>query len=192
MAQPVDPVDLVKQRMRRSLTSSSLDDLVKAKKKGRKSFLLYDYSGSMDEPVGGSHTGSLTRKIDALRSIDKTLTDSGVNILRIGFGESVGFIQQIPKPAGMTPLHKAIQFAAVEQAEHLIVVSDGAPDSEQLAMEEAIRFGGPIDVFYVGPPGQRGEDFLNELCNATGGSYAPADLADQKQLTSGIRGLLGA
>src|SRR4051812_3831957 len=91
---------LIKQRMAASLQKSSLDDLIKARKQARKSFLLYDYSGSMDEPVGSDYA-SLTRKIDALRGIDKSLADQGVNIPRVGFGENVGFIDTIPEPSGM-------------------------------------------------------------------------------------------
>lgn len=183
--------DLTKTRLRESLQKgTSLDDLIKAKKKSRMSFLLYDTSSSMDDPVGDHKQ---TRKIDALRAIDKSLSDQGVHIPRIHFGNEVAFITgAIPEPFGGTPLNRGIDFAAVERAEHIIIVSDGAPDSEPLAMAAAVKFGGTIDVFYVGPPGERGEQFLAELCLATGGSFAPADLAEQRQITSGIKGLLGA
>lgn len=182
------------------LTSGSLADIVKAQQIEEETFILLDYSSSMDENCSGSWDSDGDRKIDALRRVANDLK-SEVNCRHIGFGgypsmdhNAVRFLdhEPIPEPEGGTPLAFAIRFAKGNGGKHLVVVSDGAPDNEHDAMTAAKEFGGPIDVFYVGPRNASGERFLKELANATKGSCSVTSLKNTKEITAGIRGLLSA
>ena len=178
--------ELLKVKENLALTTGSLSDLIQQRKTRRVTMLLVDYSVSM----GGLTEDRGQRKIDALRMIAKQLKRDFPRCLQIGFGYRVGFIESVPEPAGTTPLHKAIAFAAKHKAGHLIVISDGRPDDPQRALAEATAFGGPIDVFYVGPHPDAGEDFLRRLSLASGGQFASTTLAAPKALETRIRGCL--
>lgn len=180
--------DLARQRVEGSLQAGSLAQLVKEREQERGTFLLLDCSGSMDHRT---EPGSQTRKIDALRRLVRDLREQGVRCPLVAFRDyKAYFVEAIPEPDGSTPLAEAIAFSRAERGQHLIVISDGAPDSEPKALAEARLFGGPIDVFYVGPPGTRGETFLRELAAASGGRSQTVSLSQTKQLTTAIRGLL--
>jgi hypothetical protein len=165
----------------------SLDDLIAART--RRSLLLVDCSASMGGLVDGSE-----RKIDALRKVVATLTATHpVPVAAFGVPGGVRLVEVVPEPSGMTPLHRAIAYGREQGANHLVVVTDGQPDSEPAAFEEAALFGGPIDVFYIGRGADRGAEFCRELARRTGGSCGLTDLTaeGQKQLTGKIVGLLG-
>ena len=181
--------ELLKVKESLTLTKGSLLDVIKQRQAQRTTMLLIDYSGSMDSPA---EQGSNTRKIDALRGIAQQLKQDLPQLPQIGFGRRVGFIETVPEPDGMTPLTEGMEFAQQHHAGHLIVVSDGMPDDPQGALAVARTFGGPIDVFYVGPRPSEGEDFLRQLSQASGGQFASTTLAQPKQLETRIRGLLGA
>jgi hypothetical protein len=177
-------------RLNKSLGKSSLRDLAKA---ARRSMLLADCSGSMDDPIraGG-------RKIDALRTVVAGLRDTHpVPVAAFGLDSVPGSVrlldegQQLPEPSGLTPLHRAIDFGRAQGASHLVVVTDGQPDSEDAAFAAADLFGGPIDVFYVGDGDDRGARFAQLLAQRTGGTANLADLGKPKELKAGIAGLLG-
>jgi hypothetical protein len=177
-------------RLARTTEKSSLDDLVAAKTK--RSLIAADVSSSMED---GCADGK--RKIDNLRVVLEQLqTTHPVPVCVFGLhGGQIELVERIPEPQGMTPLHKAIDFARVQEANHLVVLTDGVPDSRTAAFEAAARFGHPIDVFFIGNEGGRGADFCRELAKCTGGQFGITDLAGtahQKQLTSAIAGLLGS
>jgi len=178
----------VTDQLSKTTRRSSLDELVAAKTK--RSLLLLDVSGSMDGLVEGT-----ARKIDKLRQVVDTLLQTHpVPMAAFGIGghSGVELVERIPEPGGLTPLHKAIRFGRVQEANHLVVVTDGEPDSKDAAFEEARLFGGPIDVFFVGVPGQPGAAFCAELARRTGGACGVTDLTGEpKQLAAGIAGLLG-
>lgn len=187
----------VTEQLAKTTQRSSLDELVAAKTK--RSLLLVDCSGSMDQRVN-EHTTSEgrwggERKIDKLRKVVDTLRQTHpVPVAAFGIGHSgVELVESIPEPQGMTPLHKAIHFGRVQEANHLVVVTDGEPDSESMALEAAQQFGGPIDVFFIGDEGSRGAAFCARLAKLTGGSCGVTDLTGEpKKLAAGIAGLLGA
>jgi len=165
----------------------SLRDLVK-KADADGALLLVDCSGSM-----GSVLATGERAIDALRQVvaDVRLT---VAVPAAAFGLRDGqtrYVDEIPDPCGGTPLHQAIEFGRLEQKSHLVVISDGMPDSPSEAMVQAKLFKGKIDAIYVGDDGGPGAAFMAELAKSTGGSGTVKDLTDQKQLTTHIKGLLG-
>jgi hypothetical protein len=177
----------VTDQLSKTTKRSSLDELVAAKTK--RSLLLLDVSGSMDGLVEGT-----ARKIDKLRNVVDTLLQTHpVPMAAFGIsGSGVELVERIPEPSGLTPLHKAIAFGRVQEANHLVVVTDGEPDSKEAAFEEARKFGGPIDVFFVGVAGAPGAAFCAELARRTGGSCGVTDLTGEpKKLAAGIAGLLG-
>jgi hypothetical protein len=187
--------DLVKSstsldQLNKSLTKGSLADLVKART--RRSLLLVDCSGSMSDRIRSGE-----RKIDALRATVKTLREThpvpvvAFGLSRYSSERPVALIDTVPEPAGQTPLHLGIDFGAREGATHLVVVTDGLPDSEALALDAARRFGGPIDVFYIGDGDDRGAYFAQMLASETGGSVNLTDLGQPKQLARHIAGFLG-
>lgn len=160
----------------------------------RSSAILIDCSGSMG---GRITTGQ--RKIDVLRDVVRDIRNENPVPL-VAFGLKLGFhadpdvklVDDVPDPAGDTPVHLAIDFATDNNVGHAVLVTDGIADSTSLAYEAARRFGGVIDVFYVGNGGDRGAAFAQELARMTGGTCNLTDLKDKKQLKSGIKGLLAA
>jgi len=175
-------------RLQKTTERSTLDDFVNAHT--RRSLLLVDCSSSM-----GSHIASGERRIDKLRTIVTQLrTTHPVPVAAFGLrgGHGVELVEVIPEPSGMTPLHKAIAYGREQGANHLVVVTDGCPDSEKLAYEEAAAFHGPIDVFFIGDPHEPGARFCAELARRTGGQCGVTDLlGEPKQLAGTIAGLLG-
>ncbi len=182
-----------------TLSVGSLASLVQRKKSARSTFLLLDCSGSMAEPAGdGGRFAGGTSKIAALRGIVQGLKADGVVAPMVGFGlddyknGGVGFVESVPKAFGATPLAYAIDFASAHDAGHLVIISDGLPDSPQDALDAARRFAGPIDVFYVGPRPSPGETFLQNLARVSGGQCQSLTLSQPKAITDGLRKLLAA
>lgn len=180
---------LVRTQLESSLELSSLKSLAR---EAEVVMLLIDTSGSMSSPVD-RWGAEPKRRIDALREVVAIIKSQGhVPMIAFGgaYGEDVRFVDDVPEPAGGTPLHLAIPLAKQFGATRLVVVSDGMPDLTQQSMDEARMFGGRIDVAFVGTVGEGGDLFLNELARATGGTQFNGSLGDPKQLSSGIIGLL--
>jgi hypothetical protein len=68
----------------------------------------------------------------------------------------------------------------------IILISDGDPNNKQSTLAAARKFTNRIDTIYVGPEGGRGNKFLAQLANESGGIAATADrvkeLAETAQL----------
>jgi Mg-chelatase subunit ChlD len=174
-------------RLNRSMAKTSLDDLVAAKTK--RSLLLVDCSGSM-----GAHIMTGGRRIDALRKIVAGLLETHpVPVAAFGLRGShpVDLVDVVPEPAGSTPMDLAIDYGRTEGATHLVVVTDGEPNSVDLALDAARRFGGPIDCFYVGDGNDFGLRFCQQLAKLTGGTANLSDLGKPKELAGQIRLLIG-
>jgi Mg-chelatase subunit ChlD len=186
MSTEIATVKTALDRLNASTGKSSLDALVKART--RRSLMLVDCSGSMSDLT---KTGE--RKIDALRKVVTELrTTHPVPMAAFGSrGRHVELVETIPEPSGMTPLDDAINFGREQGANHLLVITDGQPDSESRALDAAIAFGGVIDVFYIGDGHDSGSRFSAELAKRTGGSVNLTDLVEQKALAGKIAGLLG-
>ena len=177
-------------RLNRSLEKSSLDDLVKART--QRALLLVDCSDSMGIRV---RTGE--RRIEALRKVVTTLRETH-SVPMAAFGlrgaEPVAVVDSVPEPQGGTPLDLAIEFGTEQGATKLVIVTDGEPNSEEAALDAARRFGGPIDVFYIGNGNDRGFRFCKELAETTGGTCGLSDLGiggGQKELAGKIRLAIG-
>ena len=149
-----------------------------------KSFLLLDCSGSM-----GEHCEPGRPKITALREIVTSLRDGGLVFTQVVFpGNSYGAEMStiIHDPMGSTPLHAALEVANLEDAKHVVVISDGMPDDESMVKHcanELKRKGVKIDVFYVGPYPHEGERFLKSLATMTGGKFQATTLTTAQKLT---------
>jgi len=175
-------------KLEKSMSKSSLDEFVQS---ARRSLLIVDCSGSMGECIRSGGT-----KIQALRKVVASLRETHpVPVAAFGHRtrgrDVVEVVDTIPEPAGGTPLHEAIRFGRVNEANHLVVVTDGCADSESHAFAEARAFGGPIDVFYIGDGNDRGARFAQELAQMTGGTANLTDLGKPKELSGKIALLLG-
>ena len=62
-----------------------------------------------------------------------------------------------------------------------VVISDGAPDSESMALAEARKFTEKIDTVFIGREGSDGRDFLRDLAKASGGQSIESAAENIKQ-----------
>ena len=134
-------------------------------------FIGCDASGSMNE----STETQGERRIDALKGIVYGLRSQHHNFRIIIFESNVYEADVIPEPTGGTNMAALFDYAREQGAKHLIVVSDGCPDSASHALAAARKLVDSgckrIDVFYVGPKGayaQGAQDFMQSLAKLTG------------------------
>ncbi len=172
-------------KLESSLELSSLKQMAREEERV---FLLLDTSGSMDREMA-----NLKKRIAGLREVVSDIKAQG-HVPMIAFGgpydAMVRFVDEVPEPAGGTPLHAAIPFAKSYGATRLVVISDGEPDLRDESMIQAKAFGGRIDVVFVGDPGEPGSFFLDELAKASGGKRFEGDLGEAKKLAGTVIGLL--
>lgn len=149
---------------------------------GAESALLLDISGSMRDSIGPNQT-----KYDELCKLAADFTD----VRRFEFNHHCREIS--PKDAigyacGGTNLGGAFFTMKTAQVKHVVLITDGKPDSEQTALEHAK--GLRIDIFYVGP--DPAPEFLRILAQKSGGTYGKATLEARTALTGAVRKLLSA
>lgn len=153
-------------------------------------FVLADVSGSMAEMAG-----NYTSKIELLK---KALSDSSLDwstqqlVVFGSFPEKISHPSLLPHPAGGTALHTALDFIAPSQPIHILVISDGQPNSRDAALKAADAISGKIDVIYIGPDDDfEAIRFMYELAGRTGGRVVVNDLRKiPKQLPATIQKLL--
>ncbi len=173
-------------------SNASLADRIKQQKHATGTFLLLDCSGSMSDEIAPNE-----RAIDKLRKVAHDLRRDAPTLRQVIFpahddsDAALEIQSDIPEPRGMTPLAQAITYSAQRGAVHLIIVSDGMPNSGPDALDAAAHARCKIDVCYVGRPDGAGEAFLRELAAKHGGSCNTVNLAT-KALETKIRGLLSA
>jgi len=149
--------------------------------------IVADVSGSMADLAWGGK-----RKIEVLR---EALAGAPPARL-IAFSSSPSEIAssaELPEPGGGTAMHRALDAASAIRPERTLVISDGQPDDEGLALASAERLSGAIDVLYIGPDGDYAAiAFMRALARAGAGRYASHDLrrAGAMLLGQTIRGLL--
>jgi len=171
--------------LNKSLAKNDLDDLLRG---ARRSLLLVDCSGSMNERIKSG-----ARKIEQLRETVTTMrqTNSFPMAAFGAYGADVQVVDVVPEACGQTPLDRAIQFGQHEGATHLVVVTDGQPDDARAALAAGREFGNPIDVIYIGDGNDEGSRFAAELARITGGSCSLTDLGKPKELAGKICLMLG-
>lgn len=156
----------------------------------RQSALAVDVSYSMNDTMTSGE-----RRIDSMRTVVGMLMQTNpIPVAEFGLNgfEKVRWVREhISEPTGDTPMGEAIRFLKAEGATHVILVSDGIPSDEDDALKAAKAFGGVIDTFFIGDPGDAGAKFMRKVARITGGTSNTTDLSDLLQLTTRIRGLLG-
>lgn len=93
-------------------------------------------------------------------------------------------------PRGSTNMGYSISFCVQQGYKHIILVTDGHPDSQDEVFQ-AIQNVERLDIIYAGP--QPAPEFLRDLANRTSNvSYSDCSFKMPKQLTQKIAGLIGA
>jgi len=175
----------VLDKIKSGVPLSRLEKEMAKREQAHKVVLLLDTSGSMSSQADSPGE----RRIDALRGVVASLQQQSVPYKQLVFNTDCAWSDIIPEPTGGTNLSGALEFVEKISPQHLIVVSDGEPDSQEATLAIAKRLGCKIDVFYVGPKGSPGEAFLKQLAKSTGGS---AETVSFKELTAKIAGILAA
>ena len=181
------------QQLTKTSALRSLKDLVRVKT-AETTFLLLDCSGSMHAQMRNGK-----RRIDGLREVVRDVQAKRPTQM-IAFGPfttgptgdyaQVGFVTDVPEPHGGTPLHLALDLAAAKGAGRVVVISDGWPNQREASLEAARRFGGRVDVVFVGDPNDPGQLFLEEVAKLTGGTKFEGDLSEVKEIAGVVAGLL--
>jgi Mg-chelatase subunit ChlD len=152
--------------------------------------VLADVSGSMGDADAGSE-----RRVTRISLLKKALEDLPPGVRKIAFSDDPREVKSVSElhPDGSTNLARAINLAATFKPVRTVIISDGEPDSEPLAVEAAAKLTGIIDVVYCGSPtNKHAREFLESLARAgMGGYYETGDkLEIEKQLPAVIKGLL--
>ncbi len=128
---------------------------------GHTKVLLLDCSDSMGGYVNSG------RKIDILRGAIGALTLDEWRIYAFNSATQLILPNQIPEPWGGTDLGEALRFISAEDTVETLVVSDGAPDSEDDALSAAGLVKGVISTLFIGNDSDhRAKDFLRRLASA--------------------------
>jgi len=145
--------------------------------------LVIDISGSMGDRINNEQT-----KWSVMNNIIK---DIG-GYRRFAFSEECKELdreQNLPRPYAGTRMDRAFLKIKENNIKSIILVTDGMPDSQELALDAAK--GLSIDVIYIGP--QPVPDFLKKLTSLNNGVFANIDLLSAggiRVLENKIKGLL--
>lgn len=152
----------------KSLTEkmSDLKTKVANMKKFSNHVILCDVSGSMDAPIEGN-----TKAIDVVQSTIDNF--KGAKIFEFSNGILFKKDGILNRPNGNTNMGGAFKsLKEVNGIKEIILLTDGAPDSEAYALNEAK--GLKINIIYIGP--QPTPLFLIKLAKATGGKFEDVEL----------------
>lgn len=185
---------LVKSQNTLSKTQNMLDKLkgikLEKEEKRRKeqkkdTVFLLDVSGSMSEYIKEG-----MRKIDSLRLQIQDYPE----YRKISFSANI-WENTIPEPQTNTDM--ALGFRHIKtllpKPTIVVLVSDGLPDSQDEAIQEAISLKIPINIAYIGKKEESGESFMKKLASITGGrefTLEPTSPQFNKQLKQAIAGLI--
>ncbi len=158
--------------------------------------VLADCSGSMWDLTGFRGMSKYQHLEVALKDVVRAFPA----IRLVAFNSTARVISdpsQLPKPSGGTDLTGALKLAAGWKPRKTIIISDGVPDDESSAFDEARRMTGAIDTIYCGPDQHEACAFLQSLSKECGGvSHVWTGTSEiggnqPKELGCVIRGLLG-
>jgi hypothetical protein len=178
-------------RQLQSTANRSLAELAaERQREQRNSIILIDTSLSMNGPT----TKGSTRIVE-LGKVLATLRKRHPDVPVVAFCGAPNFgtgdyparvlDNELPTPASSTPLGRAIGFCASLGAHHIVLISDGEPNSRDEAFDTAAKWGGQIDTFFVGRKTDDGADFLKELARRTGGKSNVSDLGTGQKALAG-------
>jgi len=149
-------------------------------------FLLCDISSSMLEPAAGGK-----QKFNLLEEALEGLKNSSLRVVYFSSSCREGTLDRVPYPGGGTALHLALAYAGKFRPKRTVIISDGHPDNQNLALQEADSMTGTIDVLYCGPETDtEGIAFLQALTTRTGGRTVTCDLVKQSSLAAPLTKLL--
>jgi hypothetical protein len=155
--------------------------------------MLIDTSGSMGELCQG--TGR-KRRIDILK--DAILHGRGSANASIGWQDyqlicfntlvnPIQDVREICEPCGGTALHRAIDYAASLHPSLTLVISDGEPEDEYLAIKAADKLSGTISTLYVGDDSNKGAiAFMARLAKLGCGKTYVQSLNEDIQVIGGV------
>jgi hypothetical protein len=161
--------------------------------------ILADLSGSMDQTVGFSGRTRRDVLAEALKNINTKYPDA----LIYAFGSTVERVyepqQGLPPTMGGTDLAGALAHlrALTPKVTRLVVISDGQPDSIEMALTEALLLMCEIGTIYCGDEtNKKAIRFLRDLaaCTRSGlisGGAKVVSLAALKDATEEILRLVG-
>lgn len=177
--------DDLMERIRAAVSQHKPESASTQREIPRTAALLFDVSGSMALMVSLSDPRR-RRRIDELRTLAQQFS---ADVRRFQFSctcDELEKDEEISEPIAGTGMHTAFQTLKTSGITHVVMITDGIPDSEDMA----IRYsqGLKIDVLYVGP--DPAPPFLRKLAAETGGQYGGFSLSDQKAITTKIKGLL--
>lgn len=151
--------------------------------------ILVDVSGSMsakDTPSGRSRYEVADQELAKLQGT----MPGKLAIITFNDHTDLAADGTLREPRGMTDLTGALRFARVADSipgMRFVLISDGEPNDEIGAIEEAEKYRNRIDTIFVGPEKGSGQDFLRKLAKLKQGVFS---LKTVEQLSSGIAGLL--
>lgn len=174
-------------RQSTSLTPKTKLEAALAKRtQAQQVILVLDTSGSMSEQADTPGE----RRIDALRGVVENLRLQSVPFKQLCFSDSPFWSDIVPEPMGGTNLSGALEFCKQAAPQHVIIVSDGWPNSRDAALAVAKQLNCRVDVYYVGPSSDTNAlAFMKSLANSTGGVSGAVSF---KELAIKIAGALTA
>lgn len=155
--------------------------------------VLLDVSASMTNRDGYPHDMD-SRFKKATNQLAKLQSENPGKVALICFDdrqtfEASGIGRQ---PHGNTDVAGVLQF--VKQVDgtgmKIVLISDGEPDDEQRALDQARTFKTKIHTIYIGTENGLGADFLKRLSDVTGGQFSNSGVAGIGQLSQTVQGYL--
>lgn len=157
------------ERRKRDLTTNAF----KAPKNA--DLVLADISSSMNE----SAQDGMSRYKCLCKAMEPFVGRANV----IAFNNDVYEVpaDKIPPPYGYTAMHLALYRAVQLDPLHVLVISDGHPDSRDQAKTAATLLAEKciIDALYIGPANECNEEFMRELARIGRGRFSKFDLTKQ-------------
>lgn len=138
------------------------------------SCLLLDISGSMR----GWKITELRKLADEFRQARRFEFSSAC--------DEIPASAQVSEPNGGTALDVGFLYVKKRGITHVVLITDGEPDSRRKAIDAAI--GLKVDCFYVGPDDNDSSlKFLEELAVGTGGQYGKVSLERLAELKAAVK-----
>lgn len=134
---------------------------------------MIDISGSMH--AEDFYPSSDTRWDRAVKELERIQEAYPGRVALLSFADYVQFHPggKPTGPMGGTSMHTVLEVARMADVPGMtfILISDGLPNSEEIALHEARQFTQAINTIFIGPEDDAyGRRFLEELASATGGA----------------------
>lgn len=171
--------EILKQTVGTNLTLAE-----KLRLKRNSGCLLLDISGSMASELEPGQT-----KLQALKDIVIGLNNLSSPIFPFASNVTQGCVQsniQTLRASGGTNMALAINFAKGKGYRKIVMITDGKPDSEDLALKAVKDV--ELRILYVGPEPKPA--FLDKLAQAGASFCTQEDLKNTKELTNKVQLLL--